>query len=84
MRNKHERLLRQVFALPTAANIQYSDLEALIVALGGDVRAGAGSRVALQLGGRRLHQYRPHPGKEAKRYQVDEIRVLLSAAGYEP
>ncbi|CAN7519010.1 type II toxin-antitoxin system HicA family toxin [Pseudoduganella sp. LjRoot289] len=84
MRTKHEKLLRAVFTSPTSASILYSDLEGLLVAPGGQVRAGAGSRVVLQLGGRHLHQHRPHPGKEAKRYQVEEIRALLLAAGYKP
>jgi hypothetical protein len=84
MKTKHEKVLRAIFVSPTSTNILYSDLEALLVALGGQVRAGSGSRVVLQLGDRHLHQHRPHPGKEAKRYQVEEIRAFLRVAGYEP
>jgi hypothetical protein len=84
MKTKYVKLLRVIFASPTQANILYSDLEVLIAALGGEVREGAGSRVVLQLNDQRLHQHRPHPGKYAKRYQVEEIRALLQAAGYQP
>ena len=28
--------------------------------------------------------HRPHPGKEAKRYQVEEIRELLERIGEQP
>jgi hypothetical protein len=53
----------------------------LVVGLGGEVREGEGSRVAFLLHGGVLHAHRPHPGKEAKRYQVKEIKEWLMALG---
>jgi len=49
--------------------------------MGGEVREGDGSRVALLLGGGVKHAHRPHPGKEAKQYQVKEIKEWLTAIG---
>jgi hypothetical protein len=47
--------------------------------LDGSVREGDGSRVAFELNGRREYLHRPHPGKEAKKYQVEAIRSWLEA-----
>ena len=77
MTAKRHRTLTAVFAISTRANVRFSDVAALIVALGGEVRQGAGSRVVFELKGRRLYLHRPHPGHEAKRYQVEEVRELL-------
>ena len=81
MNSKHTKTLRSVFAKPIEGNIKFSDIEALAVALGGEVREGDGSRVALLLNGGVKHAHRPHPGKEAKRYQVKEIKEWLMAVG---
>lgn len=84
MKTKHAKTLEVVFARPTSASIIFSDLEALVLALGGQVREGAGSRVVFELNGRRLYPHRPHPGKEARRYQVEELRALLESEGIRP
>ena len=73
-----------LFTKPTMAGIRFSDIEALMVALGGEVKEGAGSRVALYLGDAVKHTHRPHPGKEAKKYQVEEIRAWLEQQGVTP
>ena len=65
----------------TVKNIKFADIEALVMGLGGDVREGDGSRVALLLNGGVKHAHRPHPGKEAKQYQVREIKEWLIALG---
>jgi HicA toxin of bacterial toxin-antitoxin, len=84
MTAKQRRTLKAVFAIPTRANVRFSDVAALIVALGGEVREGAGSRVAFELKGRRLYVHRPHPGREAKRYQVEEVREFLRSLEIQP
>ncbi|MBE2236179.1 MAG: type II toxin-antitoxin system HicA family toxin [Caldilineaceae bacterium] len=45
---------------------------------------GSGSRVAFVLQGKRADFHRPHPGKEAKRYQVRAMREFLEFAGVTP
>jgi hypothetical protein len=77
MKAKHRRILEAIFAVPTRGSIIFSDIEALIIALGGDVREGAGSRVVFELKGSRQYLHRPHPGKEARKYQVEELREWL-------
>lgn len=84
MNSKHAKTLRAIFAKPTLAMIVFADIEALIVALGGEVVEGSGSRVALHLGKTVKHAHRPHPGKEAKKYQIEEIRLWLESQGVKP
>ena len=48
MKAKHRKTLTAIFVRPTKANIKFSDIEGLVIALGGEVREGDGSRVALQ------------------------------------
>lgn len=81
--SKHRRTLRAVLSAPTLASILFSDIKALVVALGGEVTERAGSRVKITLAGEQWHCHRPHPGKEARRYQVDEARELLRRVGIE-
>lgn len=77
MTGKHRRTLKALLSVPTRRNIRVAAIEALIVALGGEVREGSGSRVVFELRGERIYLHRPHPGHEAKRYQVEEVREFL-------
>jgi len=81
MKTKCRKTLTDLFTKPTMAGIRFSDIEGLIVALGGEVREGSGSRVVLCLGDAVKHAHRPHPGRGSKKYQVEEIRVWLEQQG---
>jgi len=54
------------------------------LALGGDIREGSGSRVVFELAGARIYLHRPHPGKKAEKYQVEELRKWLIEKGIHP
>lgn len=84
MNAKHRRTLAAIFARPTSAAIVFADIEALIRALGGTVSEREGSRVKIELAGEQWRCHRPHPGKEARRYQVEEARELLERIGVKP
>ncbi len=84
MNARHRKTLAAIFARPTLASISFADIEALIQALGGTVTERAGSRVKIELGGEQWRCHRPHPGNEAKRYQVEEVRELLERVGVRP
>lgn len=79
MKTKRRRTFEAIFSEPTPAGIVFSDIESLVTALGGAVREGEGSRVVFELKGSRRYLHRPHPGKEAKKYQVEELREWLSS-----
>ncbi len=84
MKKSHLKNLQAIFRLPTSGSIVFTDIEALIVALGGEVQEREGSRVKITLKGEQWRCHRPHPGKEAKKYQVEEIRALLERVGVKP
>ncbi|WP_240702436.1 type II toxin-antitoxin system HicA family toxin [Trinickia terrae] len=64
--------------------IVFSEIESLVVDLGGALHEGAGSRIAFELNGKRRYHHRPHPGKEAKRYQVEDLRDWFIEMGIKP
>ena len=84
MNAKQRKTLAAVFTRPTPASIPFGDIEALIRALGGSVSQREGSRVRIELNGEQWRCHRPHPGKEAKRYQVEEAREFLERIGVKP
>ncbi len=84
MNTKQRKTLRAIFARPTSASIVFADIESLIVGLGGEVHEREGSRVKILFRGEQWRCHRPHPGKEAKRYQIEEIREILERAGVAP
>ncbi|WP_136477652.1 type II toxin-antitoxin system HicA family toxin [Pseudomonas sp. DG56-2] len=81
MNNRYRRILESIFRSPTSASLAFSDIEALVLYLGGQVLQREGSRVKLVLGAEQWRCHRPHPGKETKRYQVEEAREFLLRAG---
>ena len=76
MNSRHRRTLAAVFTAPTLANIEWSAIEALLVAVGCRIIEGDGSRVRFEREGQVQVFHRPHPRKEAKPY------VVRSAAAY--
>jgi hypothetical protein len=84
VRAKHRKTLAAIFARPTLASIPFADIEALVKALGGSVTEREGLRVKIELRSEQWRCHRPHPGKEAKRYQVEEARELLERVGVKP
>lgn len=84
MNAKHRKTLRAIFTKPTSPSIVFNEIEALLLALGGQVHEREGSRVKITIKGEQWRCHRPHPGKEAKRYQVEEIRELLERIGKKP
>ena len=74
MTAKHRRILEAAWASPTRGGIVFTDVEALVIVLGGNIREGAGSRAVFELKEKQIYLHRPHPGKEAKKYQVEDLR----------
>lgn len=81
---KYQKILRAIFAQPTRANLKFSDIEFLLVCLGGTIKEGAGSRMSVTISGKTVFFHRPHPGKEARKYQVESAREFLQEIGVEP
>lgn len=84
MNNRQRRTLEAVFAEPVRPNIAWSDVESLLVAAGCRVVEGSGSRVRFECKGIIAAFHRPHPAKEAKRYQVRDAREYLMKLEVKP
>ena len=84
MNSKHRKTLEAIFSEPVPRSLAWRQIEALFLALGVDMIEGRGSRVAFVLNDQRADFHRPHPGKEAKPYQVRDARLFLELAGVKP
>ena len=84
MNSKHRKTLEAIFSEPVPRSLAWRQIEALFLALGVDMIEGRGSRVAFVLNDQRADFDRPHPGKEAKPYQVRDARLFLELAGVKP
>lgn len=84
MNSKNRKTFAAIFTKPTPASIFFSEIESLVKALGGEVMEREGSRVKITLLTEQWHCHRPYPGKEAKRYQVEEARELFERVGMKP
>jgi hypothetical protein len=84
MNSKQRKTLAAIFADPVSGTIAWTDVESLLVALGCRIIEGRGSRVRFEDGGIVADFHRPHPRKEAKRYQVRIARSFLIDIGVRP
>ena len=84
MNSKHKRVLRAIFTDPVSGNIEWIAIETLLIAVGCQVIEGSGSRVRFVINGEVVTFHRPHPAREAKRYQVRDARQFLLRIGVKP
>ena len=84
MNSKHRRTLALLFKDPVSGTIEWSAVEGLLVAVGCELIEGSGSRVRFVKDGEVETFHRPHPAKEAKRYQVRAARSFLERIGVKP
>jgi hypothetical protein len=82
--SKHRRTLAAIFAEPVRANVNWSDIEAMLEACGAEISAGSGSRVRIALNGVRAVFHRPHPQKETDKGALRSMRRFLTEAGIMP
>src|SRR5437762_7318857 len=64
MTKKQVRTLEGIFADPVRDNIDWHDVESLLVALGAELTEARGSRVVVVLNGVKAVFHEPHPQKE--------------------
>jgi len=84
VRSKHHKTLEAIFADPVRASIPWTDIESLLIACGGELSEGRGSRVRIALKGVRAVFHRPHPRKETDKGAVVAMRGFLTEAGVIP
>ncbi|MCD6589412.1 MAG: type II toxin-antitoxin system HicA family toxin [Candidatus Fermentibacteraceae bacterium] len=80
MNNKHKSTPARIFEKPERSDIPWKDIEALIIAPGGEITEGQGSRVRIFLNGTRAVFHRPHPRRVTMRGAVKSVRRFLQEA----
>jgi len=81
MNSKNIKILDRIFTNPIQANINWTDIENLFIALGADIKEGRGSRVRVCLNDVVAVFHRPHPKKETDKGAVKSVRKFLENAG---
>ena len=84
MIGKHQKTLHAIFADPVRSNINWTEIEALLMALGAERDEGSGSRIRFALNGVRATFHRPHPRKETDKGAVKAVRRFLEEGGIRP
>jgi HicA toxin of bacterial toxin-antitoxin, len=84
MNSRQRRTLDLVFTDPAPSTLEWAAIESLLIAVGCKLIEGSGSRVRFERDGRVAAFHRPHPQKEAKRYQVRDAREFLEKIGVKP
>ena len=94
MNSKQRKTLEAIFAKRIPKTLPWNDIESLFKAIGCKIIEGDGSRVSFRYtivyADDRKDEvaqgdfHRPHPGKEAKPYQVKKAAVFLTKIGLLP
>lgn len=81
LNKKHQRTLAAIFSKEVPATLPWRRIESLVMALGATKDEKSGSSVTFELNGKTATLHRPHPRKEASRYQIRDTRDFLKRAG---
>jgi hypothetical protein len=84
MKVRHQKTLRLLFSHPVSGNICWTDIEALLKALGAEFSEAEGSRVCVRLFNDRRVFHRPHPSLDTDKGAVISIRKWLESNGVKP
>ncbi len=84
MNRRQDQTLALIFRDPPPADLRWTEIESLLVALGAAISEGNGSRVRVALGDVRAVFHRPHPSPQTKRGAVRAVRTFLTVAGVRP
>lgn len=84
MKRQHNDTLRLLFKRPVSANVKWREAISLLEALGAEIEERSGSRVAIVLKGKILHQHRPHPSPDMDKGAVAAMRDFLTGLGIKP
>jgi len=81
MNSKQSKTLKNIFSQPTKSNINWEDIEKFMLSIGANIKEGNGSADVFILKNKVFPFHRPHPQKEAKKYQIQNLRKFLIEQG---
>ena len=80
LNSKRQATYDKVWTNPPRKDIEFSEVEKLLISIGCKVKQGSGSRITFVLDDYRLKMHRPHQQKgkpTLKTYQIEDIRTFL-------
>lgn len=77
MKRKHQKTLEKIYSRPVSANVHWSDIESLFIALGAEITEREGSRIAVVLFEEVQVYHRPHPSPSTDKGAVASVRKWL-------
>ena len=86
LNSKRKATYDRIWTDPPRQDIEFSEVEKLLVGFGCKLKQGSGSRISFVLGANRLKMHRPHKAKGKpmlKTYQVEDIRTFLTKIGHD-
>ena len=81
MNSKQSKTLKNIFSQVTKSNINWQDIEKLMLAIGAKIKEDKGSAGVFILKDKVFPFHRPHPQKEAKKYQIQDLKKFLTEQG---
>ncbi|MBK1645510.1 HicA protein [Thiocapsa imhoffii] len=84
MHSRHRKTFEAIFFEPVNGNLEWSRIEALLIAVGCLVIEGSESAVTFEKDGRKAKFHRPHPRKDALIYRVKQVREYPTQLGMTP
>lgn len=81
MNSRNKKTLTAIFQEPVRSDINWSEIESLLISLGAEVSEGSGSRVRVALNEVRAVFHRPHPKKITDKGAIKSVRRFLLTAG---
>ena len=81
MNKKQRQTLNKILEKPERPDIPWSNIESLIIAFGGEISEGSGSRVRVILNDVKAVFHRPHPERVTEKGAVKSVRRFLKEAG---
>jgi len=86
LNSKRQATYNRIWTNPPRQDIEFAEVEKLLVGFGCVLKQGAGSRVSFTLGGNRLKMHQPHNKKgkpTLKTYQIEDVRTFLTKTGHD-
>ncbi len=84
LNNNQKKTYDLIFEDPVRSDVPWSDIEKLVIALGGEISEGNGSRVRVFLNHRIATFHRPHPERVTNKLTLKDVRRFLINAGAGP
>lgn len=81
LNNKQKKTLERIFEDPLRSNVQWRDIESLLITLGAKITEGQGSRVRVILKDCYAVFHHPHPERVTNKGALKSVRRFLVNTG---